>query len=122
MKTDEELMNRAAEVVTEDFGRRLQASWCVQEREERKLRLRAVIELSSQYNFNVKTQGVGGSSSAEQAIESIIEGDWEDAKANVGDLDDPDRTPELRGRWLFAQVHSEHTNARKPASGAQPKP
>lgn len=55
---------------------KIAASWCLQPRDERKRRRRAVILLSQELG-RIEAETIFATRNCELAIESVIEGDWE---------------------------------------------
>jgi len=69
-----------------DYQRKkLEKSWCLQNREERKARREAVIELSVEL-ARIRSVSIFSTAFGEALIESIIEGDWEYALEYAKDL------------------------------------
>jgi hypothetical protein len=94
------LFNRMMETFHEYQWKQLLRSWTLQSKEERRARLRTIIQLSIELdgirkvsNFAVRI--------GESAVEAVIEGDWKQAQDLAGDLtfhDDP-HCQDAAQRW-----------------------
>lgn len=67
----------AMDIFKSDMAKRVERSWCLQDKTERRHRLKTIISLVVELE-NIKKINRCGVSLGEAAIESVIEGDWED--------------------------------------------
>lgn len=75
------------------FENMVKQSWFLQDRGERKLRLKTIIALSVELE-RIRKITLQATALGEGAIEAIIEGDWKRAEEYAGDLTFPDEAPE----------------------------
>lgn len=109
----ERLFEGAKEMFQEAQQRKRSQSWFLQTRAERKLRLEAVqdlsVELAKIRQIDLYKTGLG-----ESTIESIIVGDWDDARSMCHDAffdDDPD--PLWETFWqLFESYYTKEEDLR----------
>lgn len=89
---------KLATVVEEDMLDRVSQSWCLQDKAERKHRLKTIIALGVELEEIRRTEKFN-SNLGEAAIEAIIEGDWEDAERWVDHFTFEDEEEAVRDRY-----------------------
>lgn len=99
---------------------KLRRSWCLQERPERQHRIETVIKLSVEYE-KAWAQSIFSAAFARQAIEAIIEGDWEEAETCANHMTFSDTDERIRAQYapiwenfvLIAKVACESARQRQ---------
>jgi len=92
------LMKQLMEM-TEDYMQKLLfKSWCLQQRDERKARLAAVMELSVELD-KIRRVNQFGTGLAETVLENIIQGEWERAHEGAQLFRFNEENQELRNQF-----------------------
>jgi len=94
----EDVFQKLMQIFHENQTKSLERSWCLQSPEERKFRLKSIIELSVEL-ARAKEKTIFCAAFAEGVIESIIEGDWDDARQGAQMLKIEGESEEVRMRY-----------------------